>query len=245
MGSSYEEREAIARTKLRAIYENSNAKQRQQLATTLGFKGSPRVKRDSLQRLISPKGKKRSRRITEDKFSTINRSYGQLTKPGGRLPKKDIIILQEQQKVNVTEYFKPWVRSFEKIRNSKPSPRLVINTEYRIMAYVAVIVEDQNTQTFEGRSFEVWDDRISNDFATLADFLQTRIDAIFRDAKGAYRVLGISFSEKGGDLMIEELESEVGVELELPERVNGDYRVQIYSTKSTGQKGQQFEEVEL
>jgi hypothetical protein len=242
---SYENREAVARAKLRAIYENSNAKQRQQLANTLGFKGSPRVKRDSVQRLISPKGKKRSRRITEDKFSTINRSYGQLTKPGGRFSKQDIITLDAQQKVNVTEYFKPWVRPFEKIRNRKPSPLLVINTEYRIMAYVGAIVEDQITNTYEGRSYEVYTDGKSKDFNTLVSLLQKRVDDTFRKAKGAYRILGMSFSEEGGREMIRILEDEIGVPLDLPERINGDYRVQIYSTQSTGKPGQQFEEVEL
>jgi hypothetical protein len=242
---SYEEREAVARAKLRAIYENSNSKERLRLANTLGFKGSPRVKRDSLQRLISPRGKKRSRRITEDKFSTINRSYGQLSKPGGRFSKQDIIVLDAQQKANVTEYFKPWIRPFQKIRNRKPSPLLVINTEYRIMAYVGAIIQDQQTNTYEGRSYEIYHDGKSKDFNTLVSMLQTRVDSTFRKAKGAYRILGMSFSEEGGREMVRILEQELDVPLDLPIRINGPYSVNIYSTKSTGLPGQQFEEVKV
>jgi hypothetical protein len=75
-------------------------------------------------------------------------------------------------------------------------------------------------------------------------FLKRVVDT-FRKAKGAYRILGMSFSEEGGREMIRILEDEIGVPLDLPERINGDYRVQIYSTQSTGKPGQQFEEVEL
>ena len=236
----------IARSKLREIYENSNSKQRLKLANTLGFKGQDRVKRDSLQRLISPRGKKRSRDITPDKYSTINRSYGQLTKDGGRIEKRELIILGPQQKANVTRFFKPWIRHkkpYERIRNKVKSPYLVIKSEYRIMAYVGVIVQDQKTGKVEGRSFDIWHDGISNDFTTLAGMLQNRVNAAFQNSKGVYRILGISFSEEGGKQMIEKLEPEVGVKLALPKRVNGPYGVNIYSAKGTGIKGQQFEEV--
>ena len=233
----------IARSKLREIYENSNSKQRLKLANTLGFKGQDRVKRDSLQRLISPRGKKRSRDITPDKYSTINRSYGQLTKDGGRIEKRELIILGPQQKANVTRFFKPWVRPFQKIRNKVKSPYLVIKSEYRIMGYVGVIVRDQQTGNIEGRSFDIWHDGISNDFTTLASMLQTRIDSAFENSKGAYRFLGICFSQEGGQEMIRILEPEVGVELSLPTRINGAYGVNIYSAKATGVQGQQFEEV--
>ena len=234
----------IARSKLREIYENSNSKQRLKLANTLGFKGQDRVKRDSLQRLISPRGKKRSRDITPDKYSTINRSYGQLTKDGGRIEKRELIILGPQQKANVSRFFIPWVRPPGKnIRNKVKSPYLVIKSDYRIMAYVAVVVEDQREGTIEVRSFEIWHDGISNDFTTLAGMIQNRVIAAFENSKGAYRFLGMSFTEEGGKQMIEKLEPEVGVKLALPEKINGEYRIQIYSAKATGVQGQQFEEV--
>ncbi len=257
MGNSYEEREAVARAKLRAIYENSNSKERLRLANTLGFKGSPRVKRDSVQRLISPKGKKRSRRITEDKFSTINRSYGQLTKPGGRFSKKDIIVLDAQQKADVTEYFKPYIiigydennnrkkAAVPKIRNNKPSPFLVINTEYRIIANVFGILLDQKTNVDEGRQFTIYHDGKSNDFATLAEMLQKRVEATVRESIGAYRIYGIAFSLEGGKEMIKKLEPELGKKIGIPNSEYDEYNIQIYSIKSTGKEGKEFQEVEV
>ena len=233
---SREEKERIARVKLQQIYENSNAKQRVALGKTLGFRGSNRSIRNSVQRLAT-RGRTRGN-IRPGLFGTINRSYGALSGKGGRLENKELGNIGTGDKIKITNNFKPYVLPFQDIWN-RTSPSLLLDSNFRISAFVACVIEEE--PIFEIKEFAIYTDETSKDFVKLVESLQDRVDDLFkpiRDRKyqgltqtSVGMIKAVAFSREGAGEMKEYFEKMLDVALEVPSQINGDFGVTLTSVR--------------
>jgi len=233
---SREEKERIARVKLQQIYENSNAKQRVALGKTLGFRGSNRSIRNSVQRLAT-RGRTRGN-IRPGLFGTINRSYGALAGKGGRLENKELGNIGTGDKIKITNNFKPYVLPFQDIWN-RTSPSLLLDSNFRISAFVACVIEEE--PIFEIKEFAIYTDETSKDFVKLVESLQDRVDDLFkpiRDRKyqgltqtSFGMIRAVAFSREGALEMKEYFEELTQFNLEVPTQINGDFGVTLTSVR--------------
>lgn len=233
---SREEKERIARVKLQQIYENSNAKQRVALGKTLGFRGSNRSIRNSVQRLAT-RGRTRGN-IRPGLFGTINRSYGALSGKGGRLENKELGNIGTGDKIKITNNFKPYVLPFQDIWN-RTSPSLLLDSNFRISAFVACVIEEE--PIFEIKEFAIYTDETSKDFVKLVESLQDRVDDLFkpiRDRKyqgltqtSFGMIRAVAFSREGALEMKEYFEELTQFNLEVPTQINGDFGVTLTSVR--------------
>jgi len=233
---SREEKERIARVKLQQIYENSNAKERVALGKTLGFRGSNRSIRNSVQRLAT-RGRTRGN-IRPGLFGTINRSYGALSGKGGRLENKELGNIGTGDKIKITNNFKPYVLPFQDIWN-RTSPSLLLDSNFRISAFVACVIEEE--PIFEIKEFAIYTDETSKDFVKLVESLQDRVDDLFkpiRDRKyqgltqtSFGMIRAVAFSREGALEMKEYFEELTQFNLEVPTQINGDFGVTLTSVR--------------
>jgi len=233
---SREEKERIARVKLQQIYENSNAKERVALGKTLGFRGSNRSIRNSVQRLAT-RGRTRGN-IRPGLFGTINRSYGALAGKGGRLENKELGNIGTGDKIKITNNFKPYVLPFQDIWN-RTSPSLLLDSNFRISAFVACVIEEE--PIFEIKEFAIYTDETSKDFVKLVESLQDRVDDLFkpiRDRKyqgltqtSFGMIRAVAFSREGALEMKDYFEELTQFNLEVPTQINGDFGVTLTSVR--------------
>lgn len=233
---SREEKERIARVKLQQIYENSNAKERVALGKTLGFRGSNRSIRNSVQRLAT-RGRTRGN-IRPGLFGTINRSYGALAGKGGRLENKELGNIGTGDKIKITNNFKPYVLPFQEIWN-RTSPSLLLDSNFRISAFVACVIEEE--PIFEIKEFAIYTDETSKDFVKLVESLQDRVDDLFkpiRDRKyqgltqtSFGMIRAVAFSREGALEMKDYFEELTQFNLEVPTQINGDFGVTLTSVR--------------
>jgi len=241
---SREEKERIARVKLQQIYENSNAKERVALGKTLGFRGSNRSIRNSVQRLAT-RGRTRGN-IRPGLFGTINRSYGALSGKGGRLENKELGNIGTGDKIKITNNFKPYVLPFQEIWN-RTSPSLLLDINFRISAFVACVIQEEKEIEgkkffyFEIKEFPIYTDETSKDFVKLIESLQDRVDDLFkpiweRKYQGLTQtsfgmIKAVAFSREGAGEMKDYFEKMLEVVLEVPTQINGDFGVTLTSVK--------------
>ena len=128
--------EEHVRAQLVQIWEDLDQRGKDRFATMLGFEGKPESKRRSARRLVQG-----SRSISPDKQKKIRRSYAQ------RYGRDKVVDLEDREKVDVTEYFKPIVKQGERAWTGQ-SPPLAFQVPYRIRAVVVAVQEDSTIGWF-------------------------------------------------------------------------------------------------
>ena len=202
----------------------------------LGFEGKPESRRRSARRLVQG-----SRSISPDKQTKIRRSYA------ARYGSDKVVDLEDREKVDVTEYFKPMIEQGQRAWTGE-SPPLAFQVPYRIRALVVAVQED-TTVGWYALEHEVWTAGVGRTFSQLAAMLQEELDAIFNQPKGGkYRTFGIAFR----DSAVSELVGKANRSGEVRgQMVNGEYvnppvaapihrnlNIMIYSTPDAfGKKG--------
>jgi len=225
-----------ARAQLVQIWEDLDQEGKNRFATTLGFRGKPESRRRSARRLVQG-----SRSISAEKQETIRRSYG------SRYGSDKVVDLEDREKVDVTEYFKPMIEQGQRAWTGQ-SPPLAFQVPYRIRALVVAVQED-STVGWYALEHEVWTAGVGRTFSQLAAMLQEELDAIFNQPTGGkYRTFGIAFR----DSAVPELVGKANRSGEVRgQMVNGEYvnppvaaprhrnlNIMIYSTPDAfGKKG--------
>ena len=215
-----------ARAQLVQIWEDLDQEGKNRFATTLRFEGKPESRRRSARRLVQG-----SRSISPEKQKTIRRSYA------SRYGRDKVVDLEDREKVDVTEYFKPMIEQGQRAWTGE-SPPLAFQVPYRIRALVVAVQED-TTVGWYALEQEVWTRGVGRTFSQLAAMLQDELDAIFNQPQGGkYRTFGIAFRDSAvPDLVAKANRSgEVTEEVAAPQ--HRSLNIVIYSTPDAfGKKG--------
>ena len=220
-----------ARAQLVQIWEDLDQEGKNRFATTLGFTGKPESRRRSARRLVQG-----SRSISAEKQETIRRSYG------SRYGSDKVVDLEDREKVDVTEYFKPMIEQGQRAWTGQ-SPPLAFQVPYRIRALVVAVQED-STVGWYALEHEVWTAGVGRTFSQLAAMLQEELDAIFNQPKGGkYRTFGIAFRDSAVSELVGKANRSGEVTEEVASPQHRSLNIMIYSTPDAFAKKGAYEEV--
>lgn len=184
-----------ARIRLELIYQDLTQDEKNVFARKL-FSGSDESNRRSVRRLISG-----NRKITDDKITFINRSYGQRKK-------KKVYDAESFEKADVTEYFKGYVKMGQRAWNGSSPPFAFLN-KYRIKAD-ATIIQFEPGFGWITREKVLWPKGSGSTFRELANLLQEEINFTFEmyydpnnNTGSPRKTWGIALSDSGEDAMVE------------------------------------------
>ena len=214
------------RAQLVQIWEDLDQQEKDRFATMLGFEGKPESKRRSARRLVQG-----SRSISPEKQEKIRRSYAQ------RYGQDKVVDLEDREKVDVTEYFKPIVKQGQRAWNGE-SPPLAFQVPYRIRAIVVAVQEDSSIGWF-ALEHTVWTRGVGRTFSQLASMLQDELDAMFdQPSGGKYRTFAIAMTDEAVPDLIDKANKSGEVTNEVVAPQHGNLNVVIYSTPDAiGKKG--------
>tara|TARA_R110001599_G_scaffold352863_1_gene588856 strand:+ start:294 stop:1007 length:714 start_codon:yes stop_codon:yes gene_type:complete len=221
--SNYQER---ARIRLELIYQDLTQDEKNVFAGKL-FSGSDESNRRSTRRLISG-----SRKITDDKISFINRSYGQRKK-------KKVYDAESFEKADVTQYFKGYVKMGQRAWNGS-SPPFAFLKKYRIKAS-ASIIQFEPGFGWVTRQEDLWPQGSGSTFRELANLLQEKINYVFEryydpnnNTDSPRKTWAIALSDSGEDAMVDAFNSSREVSPDGSPKndvfpIGGDLKVEIFS----------------
>jgi hypothetical protein len=224
--------EEHVRAQLVQIWEDLDQAGKDRFATDLGFKGKADSKRRSTRRLVQG-----SRSISPEKQETIRRSYA------ARYGSDKVVDLEDREKVDVTDYFKPSIKQGQRAWTGI-SPPLAFNVPYRIRAIVVAIQED-STVGWYAQELEVYTAGTGRTFAELAAMLQEALDSIFEQPEdGKYRTFEIALRSSAVDDVVDRANRSQTVTNEVAQPQHRDLNIVIYSVPDAiGKKGS-YEEVD-
>ena len=223
--------EEHVRAQLVQIWEDLDQRGKDRFATMLGFEGKPESRRRSARRLVQG-----SRSISPDKQRKIRLSYAQ------RYGEDKVVDLEDREKVDVTDYFKPIVRQGERAWTGQ-SPPLAFQVPYRIRAVVVAVQEDSSIGWF-ALEHEIWTRGVGRTFSHLSSMLQAELDAIFdQPSGGKYRTFGIAMRDGAVDTLISQANRSGEVTDEVAAPQHRSLNVMIYSTPDSFGKRGAYEEV--
>ena len=226
--------EEHVRAQLVQIWEDLDQRGKDRFATMLGFEGKPESKRRSARRLVQG-----SRSISPEKQRKIRRSYAQ------RYGRDKVVDLEDREKVDVTEYFKPLLINqgggrIPRAWNGE-SPPLAFQVPYRIRA-VTVVVQEDSTFGWYSQELEIWTRGVGRTFSQLASMLQREIDQVFRPKK-KYETFGMALDDSAVSTLIDRANSSPNVTNEVAAPSYRGLNIMIYSTPDSFGKRGAYEEV--